>query len=84
MTARSPTSAFQVDLEAVFAEEGDAPVRALAAALAAGEPAADGAATATAGGSGHNEGEDAAALHSALRGVVWTRSMRRMYTLVER
>ncbi|GFR41366.1 hypothetical protein Agub_g2049, partial [Astrephomene gubernaculifera] len=45
------------------------------------DPAAAAAAAAAAGAP---DSEAAGALQAALRGVVWTRSMRRMYTLVER
>jgi midasin len=54
-------------MEAVYRKEGDAPIAALAAALAA-----DGV------------DEDTRCLQRALSGVVWTPSMRRMYTLVDR
>ncbi|KAG2499138.1 hypothetical protein HYH03_002721 [Edaphochlamys debaryana] len=72
----------KVDLDAVYAAEGDAPLRALEGALAEATAAeANGTA-----GPAHGAGgaEAAGALQGALRGVVWTRSMRRMYTLVER
>ncbi|EFJ44763.1 hypothetical protein VOLCADRAFT_121252, partial [Volvox carteri f. nagariensis] len=71
----------KVDLEALFSAEGDAPIRALQVALQeqlkpGGSELAEGAT-----GPAADAGE---ALQAALRGVVWTRSMRRMYTLVER
>jgi midasin len=66
-------SCSQLDVEEVFAREGDAPFRRLAELLAAGS-----------GGSGGDQDAEAEALRHALRGVAWTRSMRRMYTLVER
>jgi len=93
-----------VDLEALFAREGDAPVRQLQAALQGKGPhhssaAPDGANSCAhpagmgsdattgaeaAGSQGGCSGEELEALKQALRGVVWTRSMRRMYTLVDR
>lgn len=54
----------------MYRREGDAPVQQLQQALA--------------GGSSETPDADVAALRKALKGVVWTRSMRRMYTLVER
>ncbi len=67
----------QVDVEDVFAREGAAPYERLAQLLAQHNdaPASNGAAEGA---------EDAAALRNALAGVAWTRSMRRMYTLVDR
>ena len=55
----------QLDMEAVYQREGDAPLRAL--------QAGDGAAAA--------DGEHT---RSTLSGVVWTHSMRRMYTLLKK
>lgn len=60
-----------LDIEAVYTREGDAPLTALREALAAAAGAAD-------------DGGQLAGLRSALSGVVWTRSMRRMFTLVDR
>ena len=54
-------------MEEVYKLEGDAPVQALHAALAATDSS-----------------DAAAALRSALEGIVWTPSMRRMYTLLSR
>lgn len=91
----------QVDLEAVFVREGDAPVRQLQAALSdtsnaiavnaqdssnavnAHETCSNGGNVSASSAVGCS-GEELAALQQALQGVVWTRSMRRMYTLVDR
>ncbi len=62
----------QLDMEAVYQREGDAPLRALQAGHTA-----DGAAAPDAG-------EDSEHIRSTLSGVVWTPSMRRMYTLVKK
>ncbi len=62
----------QLDMEAVYKREGDAPLR----ALQAGE-APEGASVPGAGG-------DSEHIRSALSGIVWTPSMRRMYTLLKR
>jgi midasin len=87
----------QVDVEAVFAREGGAPFRRLQELLRKRQPAeeptasprgASGSQAAPAAlgdeGGGVKLEEEAAALRSSLAGVAWTRSMRRMYTLVER
>ncbi|GIL72552.1 hypothetical protein Vretifemale_2898, partial [Volvox reticuliferus] len=71
----------KVDLEAVFSSEGDAPIRALQAALQEQQQEQDAMATDAVGA---DTVCAKAALQTALKGVVWTRSMRRMYTLVER
>ena len=81
----------QLDIPALYRHEGDAPVRALQAALAAAvapnpnptEPGANanGISAEPAGGA---PPADAAALRSALGGLVWTPSLRRMYTLLDR
>ncbi|GIL43445.1 hypothetical protein Vafri_916, partial [Volvox africanus] len=71
----------KVNLELVFSSEGDAPLRALEAALQEQQQEQD--AKATVAGVPDTVGATAA-LQTALKGVVWTRSMRRMYTLVER
>lgn len=60
-----------LDMEAVYQREGDQPVVQLRQALEAAEGAA--------GQDPQLEG-----LRAALTGVVWTRSMRRMFTLVDR
>lgn len=74
-----------LDMEAVYQREGDAPLAALHAALEAVDAAAGTAEDAAEGGAAGGGGaEGPAALAAALRGVVWTRSMRRMYTLVDR
>jgi len=78
----------------VFTREGDAPVRQLQSALqqqalANGSSSTGSSGGGGGGGAGGSTGEEdgaegLAALQQALRGVVWTRSMRRMYTLVDR
>lgn len=79
-------------MEAAYEQRGDAPLRQLKASLdkAAAETqaapvtaAAAAAEAAVPGGVGHSV-SDVAALRSALGGVVWTQSMRRMYCLLER
>lgn len=62
--------------------EGDAPIRALQAALQQQPEGQEGQEGQQ--GQGTTSGETREVLQAALRGVVWTRSMRRMYTLVER
>ena len=62
----------QLDMEAVYQREGDAPLRAL--------QAGDGAEGAAAPG----DARDSEHIRSTLSGVVWTPSMRRMYTLLKR
>lgn len=57
-------------MAALYQSEGEAPVQRLAAAL---------------GNSSYSAGDnEAAASLQALSGIVWTPSMRRMYTLVDR
>ena len=74
----------QLDIPALYRREGDAPVRALQAALAASaEPGADANGISTEPAEGAPPA-DAAALRSALGGLVWTPSLRRMYTLLDR
>ena len=74
----------QLDIAALYRREGDAPVRALQAALAAfAEPGAGANGTSTEPAEGAPPA-DAAALRSALGGLVWTPSLRRMYTLLDR
>jgi midasin len=72
----------QIDLEAVFQREGEAPYQRLQQLLA-GSSDPD-ACTAEALQMTPEDAEELEALRRALRGVVWTRSMRRMYTLVQR
>ena len=62
----------QLDMEALYKREGDAPRR----ALQAGD-APEGASMAGAGG-------DSEQIRSTLSGIVWTPSMRRMYMLLKR
>jgi midasin len=73
-----------------YQRRGDAPLQQLKAALeaeaaaaAAGQQAEEAAAQHGAPGGKHSVA-DVAALRSALGGVVWTASMRRMYCLLER
>lgn len=82
--------AAQLDIPALYRREGDAPVRALEAALAAASvaqppPEAESNGCAVASGSSlARPATDAGALQSALGGIVWTPSLRRMYTLLDR
>ena len=62
----------QLDMDAVYEREGDAPLRALQAGRAIDGVAAPAA------------GEDSEHIRSTLSGVVWTPSMRRMYTLLKK
>lgn len=78
-----------LDIESVFAREGDAPLRQLQAALglSTGSPSDAMAASDSTAPAAHEvlmSAEELEALRKSLRGVVWTRSMRRMYTLAER
>ena len=59
-------------MEEVYTREGDAPLRRLAAACEL--PAA----------SLSSASAPSEAIQAALKGVVWTRSMRRLYTLLDR
>ncbi|KAK9809153.1 hypothetical protein WJX72_010301 [[Myrmecia] bisecta] len=59
----------KLDMDELYTREGDAPVQRLQAALSARE---------------ENGSADTQALKNALRGVVWTPSMRRMYTVLDR
>ena len=59
-------------MEAVYKREGDAPIK----ALQAGD--------APEGAFAPNAGGDGAHIQSTLSGIVWTPSMRRMYTLLKR
>jgi midasin len=68
-----------LDMDAVYAREGTAPLQALELALAAAAASGQGG-----GGGEEASAEGVGALAAALKGVVWTRSMRRMYTLVDR
>eukprot|EP00798_Chlamydomonas_sp_ICE-L_P024873 gene24873-10534_t len=63
-----------MNVQDVYRREGDAPVNKLSAALASD----------AAPGSDQSDSADLEAMKGALRGVVWTRSMRRLYTLVDR
>lgn len=82
--------AAQLDIPALYRREGDAPVRALEAALAAASAAQpfpeaeDNGWVAANGSSSAGPATDAGALQSALGGIVWTPSLRRMYTLLDR
>lgn len=75
-----------LDMEAVYAREGAAPLQALERALAAAAAGRNSSSCSGAPGAAGEEAsaEGVAALAAALKGVVWTRSMRRMYTLVDR
>jgi midasin len=72
--ALESTMKVKLDMDALYDQEGDAPLQRLREALAAAES----------GAAGGAEAEQAAAIRGALGGVVWTRSMRRLYALVDR
>ena len=71
-------------MDDMFAREGDAPLRRLAAALEQQQQQQQPQQLQEAGAGSEAVSETVAALQSALKGVVWTRSMRRLYTLLDR
>ncbi|KAG1662050.1 hypothetical protein FOA52_005297, partial [Chlamydomonas sp. UWO 241] len=78
----------QVDMESIYTREGDAPLRRLKAALSHTAPATPGRSTddsapsSSAAAAPVTDGP-VSAIQAALQGVVWTRSMRRLYTLLD-
>eukprot|EP00887_Chlorella_sp_A99_P000601 scaffold17.g601.t1 len=84
----------KLDMEAAYERNGDVPVHQLRASLEAAaqaealaptaSDAAPSGSAATAASGGSHSVSDVAALQTALGGVVWTQSMRRMYCLLER
>ena len=65
----------QVDMEEVYIREGDAPLRRLAQACELQQQQEQ---------QSSSSSSSSEALRAALNGVVWTRSMRRLYTLLDR